>query len=293
MSKTNTQSIHTYPRRIVCLTEETTETLYLLGEQDRIVGISGYTVRPPEAREKPKVAAFITAKFDKILALEPDLVIAFSDLQADIAAELIRRGVAVCTFNQRSVLEILEMILTVARIVGAEERGRALLDKLQSELEAVRLSAERFPHRPRVFFEEWNDPLISGIRWVDELIEIAGGQPLFPELRDKALAKDRILDPIDVAKKNPQIVIGSWCGVRFNPDFVRARRGWAGVEAVRAGHLYEIKSTYILQPGPASLTEGVRQLHYVFAQSLGLEVDPAIAPEEKIDPAIQKSTAKP
>ena len=293
MSPTNAPDIHSYPRRIVCLTEETTETLYLLGEQDRIVGISGYTVRPPEAREKPKVAAFITAKFDKILALEPDLVLAFSDLQADIAAELIRRGVAVCTFNQRSVLEILEMILTVARIVGAEERGRTLSDKLQSELEAVRLSAERFPYRPRVFFEEWNDPLISGIRWVDELIEIAGGQSLFPELRDKALAKDRILDPTLVAKKNPQILIGSWCGVRFNPDFVRARPGWTEVEAVRAGHLYEIKSTYILQPGPASLTEGVRQLHYVLARSLGLEVDPAIAPEEKVDPSLPKSTAAP
>ena len=293
MSRASARPTENYPRRIVCLTEETTETLYLLGEQERIVGISGYTVRPPEAREKPKVAAFISAKFDKILALEPDLVLAFSDLQADIAAELIRRGVTVCTFNQRSVAEILEMILMVARMVGAVERGRALLDRLQSELEAVRVSAERFRHRPRVFFEEWNDPLISGIRWVDELIEIAGGESLFPELREKPLAKDRILDPSLVAKKNPQIVIGSWCGVRFKPDFVRDRPGWKEVEAVQAGHLYEVKSTYILQPGPAALTEGLRQLHYVIARSLGTDVDPAIRPEEKVDPALQRSTAMP
>ncbi len=177
--------LSSYPRRIICLTEETTETLYLLGEQNRIVGISGYTVRPPEARrEKPKVSAFINAKFDKILLLEPDLVFAFSDLQADIAAELIRRGVNVFTFNQRSVQQILEMILTVGRIVGCPGKAETLVDELQEQLSAIEQSAQRFPSRPRVLFEEWYDPLISGIRWVDELIEVAGGQPLYPKLRE-------------------------------------------------------------------------------------------------------------
>ena len=275
-----------YPRRIICLTEETTETLYLLGEQDRIVGISGYTVRPPEARQKPKVSAFINAKFDKILSLEPDLVLAFSDLQADIAARLIRTGVPVFTFNQRSVAEILEMILTVARLVGTEDKGNALVAKLQDGLTAIKASAAQLKHRPKVFFEEWNDPLISGIRWVDELVEIAGGESMFPELREKALAKDRILDPMIVAKKNPEIVIGSWCGVRFNPDFVRDRDSWSEVEAVKNGNLYEVKSSYILQPGPAALTEGVRQLHFILAHVLGIAVDPSIAPEEKIDPKL-------
>lgn len=278
-----------YPRRIICLTEETTETLYLLGEQDRIVGISGYTARPPEAREKPKVSAFINAKFDKIIELEPDLVFAFSDLQADIAAELIRRGVSVFTFNQRSVAEILEMIVTVSRIVGAEEKGLALSDRLSSDLDAIRASAARFEHRPAVFFEEWNDPLISGIRWVDELVEVAGGESLFPELREQPLAKDRILDPKSVAEKDPEIVIGSWCGVRFNADFVREREGWSGVRAVADGHLYEVKSTYILQPGPAALTEGVRQLHYAISRAMGHDVDPKIAPEEKVDPNLPAS----
>ncbi len=278
------ESVGDYPRRIICLTEETTETLYLLGEQDRIVGISGYTVRPPEARRKPKVSAFINAKFDKILALEPDLVLAFSDLQADIAAELIRRGVPVYTFNQRSVAEILEMILTVARLVGAGGKGAELVGRLRTGLDAIEESASRFPRRPRVFFEEWNDPLISGIRWVDELVEIAGGQSMFPELRVQPLAKDRILEPARVVERDPEIIIGSWCGVRFNPDFVRDREGWSGVRAVRDGHLYEVKSTYILQPGPAALTEGVRQIHNVCARVLGLDVDAAIAPEEKVDP---------
>ncbi len=293
MSHAEAADARTYPRRIICLTEETTETLYLLGEQERIVGISGYTVRPPEARQKPKVSAFINAKFDKILSLEPDLVLAFSDLQADIAAELIRRGAAVFTFNQRSVPEILEMILTVARLVGAGDRGDALVAQLQRGLKAIEASAARFEHRPRVFFEEWNDPLISGIRWVDELLEIAGGESMFPELREKALAKDRILDPRTVARKNPEIVIGSWCGVRFNPDFVRDRETWSGVEAVKKSNLYEVKSTYILQPGPAALTEGVRQLHFVLARVLGMDIDPSIAPEEKVDPALTNRPIKP
>lgn len=274
------EAVDDYPRRIICLTEETTETLYLLGEHDRIVGISGYTVRPREARKKPKVSAFINARFDKILALEPDLVLAFSDLQADIVAELIRKGIAVFTFNQRSVAEILDMIRTLARIVGASGRGDSLVAELEHGLVRIRESAARFARRPRVFFEEWNDPLISGIRWVDELIEIAGGRTLFPDLRSKPLAKDRILDPGVVPAKDPEIIIGSWCGVRFNPDFVRGRPGWDQVAAVRNGHLYEVKSTYILQPGPAALTEGVRQIHSRIAEALGAEVEPDLEPEE-------------
>src|ERR1044071_5969220 len=193
-----------FPRRIICLTEETTETLYLLGEQDRIVGVSGYTVRPPEARQKPRVSAFINAKFDKILALEPDLVFAFSDLQADIAAELIRRGITVFTFNQRSIAEIFEMILTIGRIVGAEARSEQLLTTLQDEMESIAQSASRFPLRPRVLFEEWYDPLISGISWVDELIEVAGGASVFPELRQQQSAKHRVVNPADVVARDPQ-----------------------------------------------------------------------------------------
>jgi iron complex transport system substrate-binding protein len=270
-----------FPRRIVCLTEETTETLYLLGEQERIVGISGYTVRPPEARrEKPKVSAFINAKFDKIMGLQPDLALAFSDLQADIAAELIRRGLNVFTFNQRGVGEILDMILTLARIVGCEAKGAALVAKLESELEAIRASAARFPRR-RVFFEEWHEPLISGIRWVDELVEIAGGESLFPHLRECQAAKDRILDPAAVAAQDPEIIIASWCGRQVKKQWIRAREGWAQVSAVRDNHIYEVKSTYILQPGPAALTEGVRQLHAILAGVAGVAVPPELRPSSR------------
>jgi len=262
--------IGSFPRRIICLTEETTETLYLLGEQDRIVGVSGYTVRPPEARQKPKVSAFINAKFDKIMGLEPDLVFAFSDLQADIAAELIRRGVTVFTFNQRSVKEIMEMILTVGRIVGAAEAAERLIETLQSEMDAIAESASRFPFRPRVLFEEWYDPLISGIRWVDELIEVAGGDSIFPELRTQQAAKDRIVNPADVIARDPQVIIGSWCGRQVKKNLIRAREGWSSISAVRDDQLYEIKSAYILQPGPAALTEGLRQLHAILAKAVGL-----------------------
>jgi iron complex transport system substrate-binding protein len=251
-----------FPRRIVCLTEETTETLYLLGEEVRIAGISGFTARPPEARrDKPKVSAFTSAKFDQILALNPDLVIGFSDLQAEIARELIRRGCNVIVFNQRSVEEILDTILTVARIVGAEARGMALVAELRAGLDAIRAAAGRLPRRPRVFFEEWNDPLISGIRWVDELLEIAGGETLFPELRSCPDAKSRILDPRAVVGRNPEVVIASWCGRKVNPDAIRGREGWQNLR-----HVYEVKSTYILQPGPAALTDGVRQLHAILAR---------------------------
>ena len=255
--------IGSYPRRIICLTEETTETLYLLGEQDRIVGVSGYTVRPPEARQKPKVSAYINAKFDKILELKPDLVFAFSDLQAEIAAELIRRGVTVFTFNQRSIPEILEMILTVGRIVGCAEKAEKLIATLQGEMDAIAELASHFPYRPRVFFEEWNDPLISGIRWVDELIEIAGGDSVFPELRQQQSAKDRIVNPADVIGRDPQVIVGSWCGRQVKKNLIREREGWSTISAVRADHIYEIKSAYILQPGPAALTEGLRQLHTI------------------------------
>jgi iron complex transport system substrate-binding protein len=253
-----------YPSRIVCLTEETTETLYLLGQEDRIVGVSGYTVRPPEARQKPKVSAFINAKFDKIEALQPDLVLAFSDLQADLGAELVRRGIAVITFNQRSVAEILQMIRMLGGLVGCQGEAEALADRLSAGLERIRESAARFPVRLRTFFEEWDDPLISGIRWVEELVEIAGGAPIFPELDKAGLARDRIVDPAEVARRNPEIVFASWCGKKVNKDRIRSRAGWDRVSAVRADRIHEIKSTYILQPGPASLTEGVQQMHAIF-----------------------------
>jgi iron complex transport system substrate-binding protein len=255
-----------YPRRIACLTEETTETLYLLGEQDRIVGVSGYTVRPPEARLKPKISAFTSAKFERIMAVEPDLVLAFSDLQADIVRELLKRGVTVFAFNQRSVEEILDMILVLARIVGVPEKGAALVAELRAGLEAIAESARGLAHHPRVLFEEWKDPLISGIRWVEELIEIAGGEPVFPELRNCAAAKDRIVDPQAVIARDPEIIIASWCGMKVNKDFICGRPGWSGISAVRRGQVFEIKSTYILQPGPAALTEGVRQLYGIIAR---------------------------
>lgn len=277
-----------YPRRIICLTEETTETLYLLGQQDRVVGVSGYTVRPPEARSKPRVSAFLNARFDKIMELEPDLVLAFSDLQADIAAELIRRGLPVLAFNQRSIGQILEMILTLGRVVGCPEQAESLVRTLEGDLERVRASADRLPRRPRVFFEEWNDPLISGIRWVDELVALGGGECLFPELRAEPLARNRILTPEAVAARDPEIVIGSWCGVRFNPAFLRARSGWAGVSAVVHDHLYEVKSTYILQPGPAALTEGVRQIHRIIAGVMGLDIPEDIRPREDVDPRLAR-----
>ena len=256
-----------YPSRIVCLTEETTETLYLLGEGDRIVGISGYTMRPPEARAKPKVSAFIHARYEKIEALKPDLILAFSDLQADIAAELIRRGYPVVTFNQRSVAEILQMIRVLGGMVGCADKAEALAARLESGLEDIRGSAAAFPRRPRVFFEEWPDPLISGIRWVDELVEIAGGLPLFPELREQPLAKHRIVAPELVRERDPEVIIASWCGKGMRKRTIVERPGWQDVTAVRRDHIYEIKSTLILQPGPASLTEGLAQLHECIARS--------------------------
>jgi len=255
-----------YPSRIVCLTEETTETLFLLGQGDRIVGVSGYTVRPPEARQKPKVSAFINARFDKIEALRPDLVLAFSDLQAELASELVKRGIAVVTFNQRSVAEILQMIRMLGGLVGCQADAERLADRLAAGLDRMRESAAAFATRPRTFFEEWDEPLISGIRWVEELVDIAGGSPVFPELAEARLARDRIVDPAEVARRDPQVIVASWCGKRMKKSTIVGRPGWDRVSAVRDDRIFEIKSTYILQPGPASLTEGVRQLHEIFAR---------------------------
>jgi iron complex transport system substrate-binding protein len=252
-----------YPNRIVCLTEETTETLYLLGEGDRVVGISGYTVRPPEARHKPKVSSFLHARYEKIEALEPDLILAFSDLQADITTDLVKRGYPVFTFNQRSVAEILQMIRVLAGIVGVPEKGEALAGALQQGLDEIRRRAATLSRRPKVFFEEWYDPLISGIRWTEELVEIAGGDPIFPELAAASLAKDRIVSSDEVIARSPEIIIGSWCGKPVRPERITARPGWAGVPAVKNGHIYEVKSAYILQPGPAALTEGVSQIERI------------------------------
>jgi len=252
-----------YPSRIVCLTEETTETLYLLGEGDRVVGVSGYTVRPPEARHKPRVSAFISARFDKIEALEPDLILAFSDLQADIAAELVRRGHNVVVFNQRSVAEILQMIRMLGGLIGCADRADALASTLEADLDRVRAAASDLPRRPRVYFEEWDDPLISGIQWVEELVEVAGGDPIFPELRQAQLGKDRIVTSGEVIRRDPEVIVASWCGKAVRKEKIAARPGWEDVAAVRNGRIHEIKSAFILQPGPASLTEGLRQLHEI------------------------------
>ena len=254
-----------YPSRIVCLTEETTETLYLLGEGDRVVGVSGYTVRPPEARQKPRVSAFINARFEKIEALRPDLVLAFSDLQAEIAAELARRGFNVVLFNQRSVAEILQMIRMLGGLIGRAERAETLAVTLEKGLEEIRERASRLAMRPRVYFEEWDDPLISGIQWVEELIEITGGDPIFPELRHAKLAKDRVVQSDEVVRRHPDVIIASWCGKAVRKEKIASRAGWDALAAVRAGHIYEIKSALILQPGPASLTDGVRQLHEIIS----------------------------
>jgi iron complex transport system substrate-binding protein len=252
-----------YPRRIVCLTEETTETLYLLGEGDRVVGVSGYTVRPPEARQKPRVSSFLHAKYDRIEALAPDLILAFSDLQADITTELVRRGFAVFTFNQRSVAGILQMIRVLGGVIGVAAKAEALADRFARGLDGIRESASRFPVRPRVYFEEWDEPLISGICWVDELVEIAGGDPVFRRLRDAKLGRDRIVSSDEVIAAAPEVIVGSWCGKPVRSERIAARPGWSEVPAVRNGQIYEVKSSYILQPGPAALTEGVQRIHAI------------------------------
>jgi len=257
------------PERIVCLTEESTETLYLLGEERRIVGISGYTVRPPRARrEKPRVSAFLSARTDKILALEPDLVVGFSDLQADIARDLAKAGLNVLIFNQRSVQQILDMILALSSLVGAADKGARLIEKLEIGLAEIRTSAARFERRPKVYFEEWDEPMISAIRWVSELVEIAGGEDVFAARSHSQAATGRIVqDPQAVIEKNPDVILGSWCGKKFRPERVAARAGWHAIAAVRENQLFEIKSADILQPGPAALTDGVRQIHEILRRS--------------------------
>jgi iron complex transport system substrate-binding protein len=254
-----------FPERIVCLTEESTETLYRLGEERRIVGISGFTVRPPRARrEKPKVSTYLTAKTDDILGLAPDLVLGFSDLQADIARDLVKAGLNVLVFNQRSVDDILGMITVLAAVVGQPEKGQALVGELERGLDHIRSEAARFARRPKVYFEEWDEPMISGIRWVSELVGIAGGDDVFPELALSPAATGRtIKDPTEVIRRQPEVIIGSWCGKKFKKERVVARPGWDAIPAVRTGELHEVKSSEILQPGPAALTDGVRRIHEI------------------------------
>jgi iron complex transport system substrate-binding protein len=255
------------PERIVCLTEETVETLYLLGEERRIVGVSGYAVRPARVRkEKPRVSAFISADFEKVLALEPDLVLTFSDLQADIAAELIRRNIAVHAFNRRDVAGIFDMIRTLGALVGATDKAETLARSLERRIEDTRTRAAALERRPRVYFEEWDEPMISGIRWVAELIEIAGGIEVFPALSMQKNARDRIVSAPELIAAAPDIIVGSWCGKKFVPAKVAARPGFAAVPAVRDGFLREIKSPLILQPGPAALTDGLDALAGIIAE---------------------------
>jgi iron complex transport system substrate-binding protein len=253
------------PERIVCLTEEPTEVLYALGEERRIVGISGFTVRPPRARqEKPKVSAFTSAKIEQILELKPDLAIGFSDIQADIAQALIKAGVEVWMANHRSVAQTLGYVLRLGAMVGATDRAQDYVQSLQRHLDEVRGSAATLPRRPRVYFEEWDEPAISAIRWVSELIEMAGGDDVFPQRAASGLAKDRIVaDNAEIVRAAPDIIIGSWCGKKFRPQAVAARTGFASVPAVRDGELHEVKSPLILQPGPAALTDGVDALHAI------------------------------
>ena len=256
-----------FPQRIVCLTEEPTEVLYALGEDHRIVGISGFTVRPPRARkEKPKVSAFISAKTGEILKLEPDLAIGFSDIQADIARDLIKAGVEVWISNHRSVNGILAYIRRLGAMVGAHEKAEAYAQRAERHIADIRAAVARLPRRPKVYFEEWDEPLITGIRWVAEIIGIAGGDDCFPELAREPLAKQRILPNGDeVVRRAPDIILGSWCGKRFRPEKVAARPGWDTIPAVRYGDLHEVKSPIILQPGPAALFDGLDEIHRIIA----------------------------
>ncbi len=256
------------PQRIVCLTEETTEWLYLLGEDARIVGISGYTVRPRRARqEKPRVSAFLDGKIDKIVALEPDLVIGFSDMQAALADKLIRAGLNVLITNQRSVAEIVGTLRLVAGLVGAQDRAEAWIAGNEQRQREIAAASATWPRRPRVYFEEWDEPMISAIQWVSQLVGIAGGDDVFPELGLQRMGRDRVIaDALEPARRAPDLIVGSWCGKKFRPEKVAARAGWAAVPAVRDRELHEIKSCDILQPGPAALTDGLEQLHRLFAR---------------------------
>src|SRR5215472_14947934 len=267
-----------FPERIVCLTDETTEILYMLGEQDRIVGVSGFTTRPPEARSKPKVSTFNSANYDSILDLRPDLVLTFSDVQAEITRQLVLRGVTVFNFNQRSIAEILHTVLVLSRIVGKSDAGLALVAEFHTGLEQIAASAKAFPCRPRVFFEEWNEPLISGIEWIEELVEIAGRQPIFPELRKCSASRDRVVDFAAVVERNPEVILTSWCGKKADKKEICSRPGWSEITAVQRGLIHEVRSSDILQPGPAALTEGVRQIHAILARILDVRIEPLVMP---------------
>jgi iron complex transport system substrate-binding protein len=260
-----------HPRRIVCLSDETAETLYLLGEQDRIVGVSGFSTRPPEVRSKPRISSFCDANLDGIVALMPDMVLTFSDVQAEITRQLVLCGRTVLNFNQRSADEILDMIAMLARIVEKQSEGEEIVAGLRRGLHEISQSAEKFAHRPTVYFEEWHDPLISGIGWVEELVEIAGGQIIFPELRHGGKAQDRVVDAKEVLCRDPEVIFASWCGMKVDIEAICSRPGWHEMRAIRNGHVYEIPSGCILQPGPAALTDGVRMLHEKLAQVAGLK----------------------
>ena len=265
------------PQRIVCLTEETTEWLYLLGQEARIVGISGYTVRPRRARqEKPRISSFLDGKIDKIVELQPDLVIGFSDMQAALADKLIRAGLNVLVTNQRSVAQIFDTLRLVAGLVGEHERAAQWITQCQARHAQVAAVAAHWPRRPRVYFEEWDEPMISAIQWVSELVTVAGGDDVFPELAREAMGRNRVVaDAMEPARRAPDLIVGSWCGKKFRPERVTARPGWADVPAVLAGGLHEIKSCDILQPGPAALVDGLEQLHRIFA---GWAADTACTP---------------
>jgi len=265
-----------FPERIVCLTEETTETLYLIGEEWRIVGISGFTVRPPRARkEKPRVSAFTSAKIERILALRPDLVLGFSDLQADIAACLVRAGIEVHVFNQRSIQDILRMIRVLGGMLGCERKTDALIQRLTAALQGVKERAAALPRRPRVYFEEWDVPQITAIRWVSELVVLAGGESCFPELALQPMGRERIIaDPLEVPRRAPDIILGSWCGKKFQPAQVAQRPGWGAIPAVRSGFIREVKSPLILQPGPAALTDGVAAIQAVIEEWAASQAHP-------------------
>jgi iron complex transport system substrate-binding protein len=269
-----------YPQRIVCMTEETTETLYRIGAGDRVVGVSGFTVRPPEARKKPRVSSFLDANFERILELKPDLVLGFSDLQADLGRELCKRGVPVYLFNQRSVAEILQTIRVVGALVGQAQEAERLADGLTANLERHAHAAEALPRRPRIFFEEWHEPLISGIRWCSELVELVGGEDVCGESRAHPEAKGRIFSPEEVARRDPEAVIASWCGRKAKRDKIVSRPGWREVRAVVDDQLYEVKSSFILQPGPAALSDGVDQLARIVAAVAHGRTLPSPRPED-------------
>ena len=258
--------VSSFPNRIVCLSDEVAELIYLLGEQDRIVGVSGFSARPAEVRQKPRVSTFRDANFERIAELEPDLIVTYSDVQAEITREASLRGYTVLNCNQRSITEIFETIRMISRILGKQAEGDELIANWTNGLKQIAESAQAFPYRPRVFFEEWNDPLISGIEWVEELIEVAGGELIFPELRKSRKAKDRVVDWQQIIERNPDVIFASWCGMRVNMQEITSRPNANEITAVRLGRVYEISSSLILQPGPAALTEGVHQLHEVLAR---------------------------